>query len=43
MMNEQTEGELIYNILDREYLIIHREAVSVDELIEIGQVLGVIE
>ena len=37
------DDEVIYNILGCEYLIIHREAVDVDELIELGQVLGVIE
>ena len=42
-MNEQTEDKLIHNILGCEYLIIHRDAVGVDELIMLGQVLGVID
>ena len=43
MNDEQTENKLIHNVQGCEYLIIHREAVGVDELIELGQILGVID
>ena len=35
--------KIIYNVDGRDYLIVHRDAVDVDELIEIGHQLGVIE
>ena len=33
----------IYNVLGDEYFIMHREAVTVDELVEMGKLLGVID
>ena len=37
------EDKLIHTVQGCEYLIIHRDAVGVDELIMLGQILGVIE
>lgn len=37
------EDKLVHNILGCEYLIIHRDAVCVDELIKLGHRLGVID
>ena len=35
--------KIIYNVDGCDYLIVHRDAVDVDELIDIGHRLGVID
>jgi len=37
------EEKIIYNILNEPWLIIHKEAVTVEQLINIGKQLGAIE